>query len=184
MLDQVAVVTSENVPLAEWVEERILPLRELDPESQYRRVSEWWGALDRLQRFMLLKILTGELRVGVSHTLVVRALAQAAELPPTTIAARMMGDWTSIGLTGSRACSRTNRRPRIASRPYPFFLASPLEDPVDTLGPRDRLDRRVEVGRHPGTARVPRRRRASLVARRRAHHASLSGNRRRSHAPA
>ena len=42
---------------------------------------------------MLLKILTGELRVGVSQTLVVRALAQAADLPVTTIAARLMGEW-------------------------------------------------------------------------------------------
>src|SRR3954471_2682521 len=94
VLDQVAVVSSEDVPLSEWVEGRILALRELDPETQQRRVTSWWSGLDRLQRFMLLKILTGELRVGVSHTLVVRALAQAADLPATTIAARMMGDWT------------------------------------------------------------------------------------------
>ena len=78
VLDQVAVVASEDVPLSEWVEGRILPLRELDEDTQERRVTSWWSRLDRLQRFMLLKILTGELRVGVSHTLVVRALAQAA----------------------------------------------------------------------------------------------------------
>ena len=136
VLDQVAVVTSENVPLAEWVEGRILPLRELDPESQYGRVSEWWGTLDRLQRFMLLKILTGELRVGVSHTLVVRALAQAAELPPTTIAARMMGDWTPSPDWFTSLLSR-EQTTEDRTRPYPFFLASPLEEPVDTLGPRD-----------------------------------------------
>jgi|SRR5882672_1014286 len=136
VLDQVAVVTSESVPLAEWVEGRILPLRELDPESQYRRVNEWWGALDRLQRFMLLKILTGQLRVGVSHTLVVRALAQAAELPPTTIAARMMGDWTPSPDWFQGLLSR-EQTIEDRTRPYPFFLASPLEDPVETLGSRD-----------------------------------------------
>ncbi len=81
VLDQIAVASTEVVPLSEWVESRILPLRELDPETQRRRVSAWWSGLDRLQRFMLLKILTGELRVGVSQTLVVRALAQAANLP-------------------------------------------------------------------------------------------------------
>src|SRR5262245_18943021 len=94
VLDQVGVETIEDVSLTEWVEGRILPLRELGPDAQHRRVTGWWTALDRLQRFMLLKIMTGELRVGVSHTLVVRALAQAAELAATTIAARMMGDWT------------------------------------------------------------------------------------------
>jgi ATP-dependent DNA ligase len=135
VLDQVAVVSSEDVPLSEWVEERILPLRELDDETQQRRVTSWWSGLDRLQRFMLLKILTGELRVGVSHTLVVRALAQAAGLPPTTIAARMMGDWTPTAdwFTGLLSHEQTIED---LSRPYPFFLASPLEDPVESLGPR------------------------------------------------
>lgn len=136
VLDQVAVASSEDVPLSQWVEQRILPLRELDDETQQRRVTSWWSGLDRLQRFMLLKILTGELRVGVSHTLVVRALAQAAELPATTIAARMMGDWVASAdwFTGLLSHEQTNED---RSRPYPFFLASPLEDPVESLGPRE-----------------------------------------------
>ena len=136
VLDQVAVVSSEDVPLSEWVDGRILPLRELDQDAQQRRVTSWWSGLDRLQRFMLLKILTGELRVGVSHTLVVRALAQAASLPATTIAARMMGDWTPTAewFVGLLSHEQTNED---RSRPYPFFLASPLEDPVDSLGPRE-----------------------------------------------
>ena len=136
VLDQVAVDATDDVPLAEWVEARILPLRDLDPAAQQARVSQWWGSLDRLQRFMLLKILTGELRVGVSQTLVVRALAQAAGLPPTTIAARIMGEWTPSAewFTGllSHAHSDEDR-----SRPYPFFLASPVEEPVESLGPRE-----------------------------------------------
>ena len=136
VLDQVAVEADEDVPLAEWVDTRILPLRGLEPAAQQARVSLWWRALDRSQRFMLLKILTGELRVGVSQTLVVRALAQAAALPATTIAARLMGDWTPAaewyGALLSHAHTDDDR-----SRPYPFFLASPLEDPIETLGPRD-----------------------------------------------
>ena len=39
------------------------------------------------------------------------------------------------------------------SRPYPFFLASPLEEPVEALGIHHRLDRRVEMGRDSRTAR-------------------------------
>src|SRR4029453_17608290 len=42
VLDQVTVVATEDVPRAVWVEDRIVPLRELDPESQQRRVSGWW----------------------------------------------------------------------------------------------------------------------------------------------
>jgi DNA ligase-1 len=104
--------------------------------AQQARVRGWWGSLDRLQRFMLLKILTGELRVGVSQTLVVRALAQAAGLPATTIAARIMGEWTpSAGwFAGLLSHAHTDED---RSRPYPFFLASPVEDPVESLGPRE-----------------------------------------------
>jgi len=136
VLDQVAVDASDDVPLAEWVEARILPMRDLDPAAQQARVSQWWGSLDRLQRFMLLKILTGELRVGVSQTLVVRALAQAAGLPPTTIAARIMGEWTPSAewFTSLLSLAHTDDD---RSRPYPFFLASPVEEPVESLGPRE-----------------------------------------------
>jgi DNA ligase-1 len=136
VLDQVAVEAVEDLPLAAWVETRILPLRELEPPSQQVRVTSWWRGLDRSQRFILLKILTGELRVGVSQTLVARALAHAAALPPTTIAARIMGEWTPTaewyGGLLSHAYTDEDR-----SRPYPFFLAAPLEDPIDTLGARD-----------------------------------------------
>jgi len=136
VLDQVVVETREDVPLADWVEQRILPLRGMDPAAQQARVSPWWGQLDRSQRFMLLKILTGELRVGVSQTLVVRALAQAAQRPPTTVAARLMGDWAPTGewFTSLLSPEHTDED---RSRPYPFFLASPLEDPIESLGARD-----------------------------------------------
>ena len=133
VLDQVAVESTDDTALAAWVQERILPLRQLDPAAQQRHVSGWWATLDRLQRFMLLKILTGELRVGVSQTLVVRALAQAAGLPPTAIAARLMGDWTPAAdwFSGLLSHDHTDED---RSRPYPFFLASPLEEPLQALG--------------------------------------------------
>ncbi len=85
ILDQVAADAADNTPLAAWVQTRILPLRDMNPPAQQARVSAWWTALDRSQRFMLLKLLTGELRVGVSQTLVVRALAETAGLPATTV---------------------------------------------------------------------------------------------------
>ncbi len=134
ILDQVAKEGADEMPLAEWVQTRILPLREMDPRAQQARVSAWWTALDRSERFMLLKILTGELRVGVSQTLVVRALAQAARLPATTVAARLMGDWTPTGEWFAALLSH-ERTDDDRSRPYPFFLASPLEAAVQGLGP-------------------------------------------------
>src|SRR6185503_13059105 len=75
-----------DLPLAVWVEERLIPLQQSDLAAQRALVLKWWRGLPRAERFLLNKLLTGEFRVGVSHTLVVRALAEAAGSEPTTIA--------------------------------------------------------------------------------------------------
>jgi len=133
VLDQLPSAPSEDLSLARWVEDRILPLKGLDPAAQEQRVTTWWRSLDRLQRFIFLKLVTGELRVGVSQTLVVRALAQAAQLPPAALAARIMGEWSPTPEWFAALLSH-ERTDDDRSRPYPFFLASPLEEPVETLG--------------------------------------------------
>jgi DNA ligase-1 len=133
ILDQVPPTRSEHLSLSRWVEDRVMRLRDLDPAAQQQHMTMWWRGLDRLQRFLLLKLVTGELRVGVSQTLVVRALAQAAGLPTTTVAARMMGEWTpSAGWYTALLSPERTEDDR--SKPYPFFLASPLDDGVETLG--------------------------------------------------
>ena len=119
--------------LTEWVEQRILPLREADEDERRRRVLEWCQALDRLQRFILFKLLTGEFRVGVSQTLVVRAIAQAAGLDPAIVAARLMGEWTPTAEWFARVLSAEHTDDD-RSRPYPFALASPLDVEVASLG--------------------------------------------------
>ena len=136
VLDQLpAAADDAPLSLAQWVEDRIVPLRGMDPEHQRRRVMEWWAPLDRLQRFVLLKMITGELRVGVSQTLVVRALSDAAALPTATVAARLMGDWTPSPEWFASLLA-TESTDIDESRPYPFFLASPLEAEPSTLGER------------------------------------------------
>jgi DNA ligase-1 len=123
-----------DVPLAEWVEERLLSLQKAEPASQRERVIRWWLGLPRSERFILNKLLTGEFRVGVAQTLVVRALAGAVGAEPTIVAARMMGEWTpSAEWFRSLHDASAAADP---SQPYPFFLAAPLEDAPDTLGDR------------------------------------------------
>ena len=101
---------------------------------------------------MLLKLLTGELRVGVSQTLVVRALAQAAALPATTIAARLMGDWTPTAeLVRGAPVARAHRRRPVAAVSVLSRVAAG-RSPVESLGAARGLADRVEVGRHPRAA--------------------------------
>ena len=125
-----------DVPFSRWIEERILPLKQMDAAAQRAAVLSWWEELDASQSFVLNKIITGEYRVGASATLVVRALAQAAGVPQATMADRVMGDWTPTAefFVGLR---EEDVPGSVGSRPYPFFLASPLEQPVEALGPRE-----------------------------------------------
>jgi len=128
--------TSE-IPLSAWVEDRILLLRKLAPEEQRTAVVGWWRELGRWETFVLNKLLTGALRVGVSQTLVERALARVAGVPPAVLSHRLMGDWEptptffrSLALPeGAEGAEETD-----SSRPYPFSLASPLDQPLEALG--------------------------------------------------
>src|SRR6185295_19235138 len=58
-----------DLPLAAWVENRLLPLQQADPATQRARDIGWWLGLERSERFILNKLLTGEFRVGVAQTL-------------------------------------------------------------------------------------------------------------------
>jgi DNA ligase-1 len=128
--------TNVDLSLAEWLEARILPLRGMDEEERRVRVLTWWSRLERRELFLLNKLLTGEFRVGVSHTLVVRAVAQVAGVPPPVVEHRLMGTWEPSAAAFASLVAPEGPADD-PSRPYPFCLASPLEDPVETLGSRD-----------------------------------------------
>lgn len=122
-----------DLPLSRWMDEHLIPLRELTPEAQREAVLGWWRALPRAEVYLLNKLLTGELRVGVSQTLVIRALARHAGLEPADVTHRLMGTWSPSAELFRRVVSR-EKGAADRSRPYPFYLASPLEDPPESLG--------------------------------------------------
>lgn len=124
---------SSDRPLREWVEDRLLTLRTATDDEQRRAMLAAWAELDRRQRFVWNKLITGGFRVGVSQLLVTRALAEAAGAESAAVAHRLMGDWQPtpafyLALVGQGTADAD------ASRPYPFFLASPLDGGPDQLG--------------------------------------------------
>ncbi|HTK77025.1 MAG TPA: ATP-dependent DNA ligase [Gemmataceae bacterium] len=121
-------------PLHWWVEEVLLPLRKMEEAEQRVTLVRAWKEMDRRQRFVWNKLITGEFRVGVSHLLVTRALAGVSGLPSATVAHRLMGDWSPTPEFYQRLVGPEDGAVE-ASRPYPFFLAYPLEAEPHTLGP-------------------------------------------------
>jgi DNA ligase-1 len=126
----------DGVGLAEWIETRLLPLRHSEDEERRRRVVTWWSRLSGAELLLFNKLLTGEFRVGVSRTLVVRALAEVAAVPPAVAEHRLMGEWEPSAAAFRRVVAPEGEDDQ-PSHPYPFFLASPLEDAVESLGARD-----------------------------------------------
>jgi DNA ligase 1 len=122
-----------DFPLHRWIEERLLAMAGEGEEVQRAIVLEAWSELDGTERFLWNKLLTGEFRVGVSRSLVVKGLSAASGVDEATTAHRLMGGWEPtaeayLGLVATRTQDAD------ISRPYPFFLAYALEGPVEALG--------------------------------------------------
>ena len=124
---------SQKRPLHVWIEEILLPLRGKDDEVQRRAIMQAWRRLDNPQRFVCNKLITGALRVGVSQRLLTRALSQKSGIDTAVIAHRLMGQWTPNAETYHQILS-TNTRDTNISRPYPFYLAHPLDQDIAELG--------------------------------------------------
>lgn len=103
------------------------------PEAERRaHVLRAWDSLDTDERFLFNKLLTGGFRMGVSQGLMVRALAAATGADEATLAHRLMGNWDPAHITFASLVEGDGQD---AAKPYPFALASPLEDAPETLGP-------------------------------------------------
>ncbi|MEB3321299.1 MAG: ATP-dependent DNA ligase, partial [Synechococcaceae cyanobacterium] len=113
-------------PLHRWME-RILPeLAALQPEAQAEAVQRVWNTLHPRQLLVLNKLLTGGFRLGVGQGLVVRALARLSGLEESLLHHRLMGGFDPSAAAFESLLARGDQ-PESAARPYPFFLASPLD---------------------------------------------------------
>jgi DNA ligase-1 len=122
-----------DLPLHRWVEERVLGLAGLDEAAQRAEVMRSWSELRGGERFVWNKLVTGGFRVGVSQSLVVRALSRASGLDEATVAHRLMGSWEPRPEVFQRLVS-ADASDADVSRPYPFFLAYALETEPEALG--------------------------------------------------
>ena len=135
-----------EVPLDVWMRDRLLPLPSLDEEERYARLRVWVNELPADERLAFFKLITGELRVGVSRLQVVKALAEVAGVEESRMAQRMIG-YAQARRTPAPEDFRAliaemggpEAQAQDAGKPYPFYLAQSWQSPVaemqDTLGP-------------------------------------------------
>lgn len=131
---------SSDIGLAVWMDERILPLRGASPEVVGIALAEFWDTLESGERFLLVKLIGGGFRVGVSKLLVTRALGTITGIDSKLIAQRLIGWTDGEGRPNATHFARLIRpqsddeHAQRGGQPYPFFLAHPLQAEPSTLG--------------------------------------------------
>ena len=127
--------TPSELPLHELIESRIRSLSHLPEADQRESVERTWAELTSDQRLVFHKLLSGNFRIGVSATLMMRALAEAVGVEPAVVAHRLAGRWKPDANTIARV-SRPGDEPHVddAGLPYPFMLSHALQQLPATLG--------------------------------------------------
>ena len=126
---QVAAGASEPLQhsLQHWMEQLLPAAAALEGSEQAEAVRQLWRGLSRSELLVANKLLTGGLRVGVAQGLVVRALARLSGLEEAQLQHRLMGGFKPSAATLTVLLAPADGAEAVPSRPYPFYLASPLE---------------------------------------------------------
>lgn len=122
----------DDRPLADWIENRLSVLANMDAEDQHAAMQQIWRQCSGAERFVVMKLVTGAFRVGVSAGLVVRGLSSATAISADVITHRLMGDWKPSADFYLKVI-HPDDQDAVISRPYPFCLAHPIDA---TAGPQ------------------------------------------------
>lgn len=102
-------------------------------EEKKKQITDAWTELGSNERFVFNKLMSGGFRIGVSESLVINALAKVYDTDPQVMAHRISGKWQPTN-TSFDELMEGRHADTDASKPYPFYLAYPLEDELDTIG--------------------------------------------------
>jgi DNA ligase-1 len=128
---------SSDKTLTEWIAE-INSLNTKTDEERKQWLLNSWAMLDYQERFVFNKLLTSSFRVGVSQSLVIKALADITNHDAATLTHRIMGKWMPDNYTFAQLVQDEGASDDV-SRPYPFFLAYPIQETSEKQKSPDEL---------------------------------------------
>lgn len=111
----------------------IQSLKDKAENEQQQTIQAVWSSMDKTQRFIFNKILTGGFRIGVSQKFLTKALAKVLELDEAVIAHRLMGNWSPVTHSFETLLIEPSEQDE-AAKPYPFYLAYALDKSLEELG--------------------------------------------------
>ncbi|MEO7988938.1 MAG: ATP-dependent DNA ligase [Chryseolinea sp.] len=121
--------------LREWFH-ALSEMNKATEEEKKQFILAAWEHFSPHEIFVFNKLIMGSFRIGVSQTLVVRAVSESIQQDPALITHRIMGDWDPFKTTFNELILGENANDQL-SKPYPFYLAYAIEGSVDALGNPD-----------------------------------------------
>lgn len=125
---------NKSLGLDKIIREFLLPLRAMDTEERKTTLYRAWDQLSMDEILPFHKLLTGGFRMGVSKGNLCKALARVGKVEPAVIAQRLSGNWTCDDLTMEDILDPPDEGKGGMNRPFPFCLASPLQEKATSLG--------------------------------------------------
>ena len=113
--------------------EKFIAIEKEDESIKKNFIVDSWQQMNKNERFVFNKFITGSFRIGVSQKTIVNALAKVVELSPSVIAHRISGNWDPVSTTFKELLSESASLSDF-SKPYPFYLAYAIDDEVENLG--------------------------------------------------
>jgi DNA ligase 1 len=132
LLPEAENVNATEKTLSFYLEHFISILKEPD-EIKKAFILDCWQQMDRNEKFVFNKLITGGFRIGVSQTIMVKALAKTKAVSPSVIAHRISGNWNPATTTAEDLLSESSSTIDY-SKPYPFYLSYAVEGEPGDLG--------------------------------------------------
>ena len=118
--------------LFEWVQ-YIKNYKNLTEHEKKEAVYFAWRQLSKNEKFIFNKLTSGAFRVGVSQTLLAKAIAKFSGKTQDEISFALTGNWDENSTTFEELILKKDPNAD-ASKPYPFCLAYALDIAFDELG--------------------------------------------------
>lgn len=112
---------------------KLRQLQQAPDEVKKDFILQEWSRLSQPACLVFNKLILGGFRIGVSEALVIQALAAFLEKDPQAVAHLISGNWDPYETNFDALLHESNPGVDL-SKPYPFYLAYPLEGGAESLG--------------------------------------------------
>lgn len=118
--------------LSDWFRE-LGSLKHAGENDKKEMIKNAWKQLSPFEIFVFNKLLMGSFRIGVSQTLVTRAISEISNTTPAIISHRLMGSWDPAAISYKELIHTENAADEY-SKPYPFYLSHAMQSGIEDLG--------------------------------------------------